>query len=64
MAIGISKQREQSFFSKVTVSEAQVASYLVAGLIAQKRKSHKVGENQIMPACQIIVGKILVQDAV
>ena len=60
-------QRKQSaaFVSKVSVSEnAQEASYLVAELIAQKRKSHTVGENLIMPACKILVGKMLGQDAV
>jgi hypothetical protein len=62
MAIGISKQ---TFVKKVTFSEkAQEASYLVAELIAQKRKSHTVGENLIMPACKIIVSKMLGQDAV
>lgn len=51
--------------STVSVSEnAQEASYLVAELIAQKRKSHTVGENLIMPACQILVGKMLGQNAV
>jgi polyhydroxyalkanoate synthesis regulator phasin len=50
----------KAFVSKGTVSEkAQEASYLVAELIAQKRKSHTVCENLIMPAC-----KMLGQDAV
>jgi hypothetical protein len=57
--------KSKAFVSVVTVSEkAQEASYLVAGLTAQKRKSHTVGENQIMPACKITVGKMLKQDAV
>jgi hypothetical protein len=43
-----------------------VKSYSVEGLrnIAQKRKCHVIGENLIMPACKITVGKILGQDAV
>jgi hypothetical protein len=54
MAIGISKQ-SQDFVSKVTISEkAQEASFLVAEFITQKRKSHTVGENLIMPACKIM----------
>jgi hypothetical protein len=45
-------KQSKAFVSKVTVSEkAQEASYLVAELIAQKRKSHIVGENLITPAC-------------
>jgi hypothetical protein len=63
-AIEISKQIK-AFVSKVTVSEKdKEASYLVAKLIAQKRKSHTVGENLIMAACKSIVGKMLRQDAV
>ncbi|XP_072909831.1 zinc finger BED domain-containing protein 5-like isoform X6 [Hemitrygon akajei] len=58
-------KQSKSFVNKVTVSKrAQEASYLVAELITQKRKSHTVGENLIMPACKIIVGKMLGQDAV
>jgi hypothetical protein len=50
--------------SKVTVSEkAQKASHLVAELTAQRRKSHTVGENLVMPACKIKVGKMLGKDA-
>jgi hypothetical protein len=50
---------------KVTFSEkAQEASYFVAELIAQKRKSHTVGEKLIMPTCKIIVSKMLGQDVV
>jgi hypothetical protein len=57
--------RKGKVIQKVTVSEkGQEASYLVAELIAQKRKSHTVGENLIMPTCKIIVGKMLGYDAV
>jgi hypothetical protein len=59
LAVGIPKQSE-AFVSKVTVHEkAQEASYLVAELIAQKRKSHAVGKNLILLASKIIVGKML-----
>jgi hypothetical protein len=58
-------KQSQAFFSKVAVSEkARESSYIVAELIAQKRKSHTVGENLIMPACKIIVSKMLGRDAV
>jgi hypothetical protein len=58
-------KQSKAFVSKVTVSEEVLeASYLVVELIAWKRKSQTVGENLIMPACKIIVGKILGQDAV
>jgi hypothetical protein len=57
------KQRK-AFVSKVTVTEkAQQASCLVSKLNSQKRKSHTFDENLIMPACKIIVGKMLGQDA-
>lgn len=46
--------------SKVTLSEkSQDASYLLAELNAQKRKSRTAGENLIMPASKIIVGTML-----
>jgi hypothetical protein len=52
-------KESKSFVSKGTVKErAQEAGDLVAELIAQKRKSHTVGENLLMPAC-----KMLGQDA-
>jgi hypothetical protein len=58
-------KRSKAFISKVTVSEkAQEESYLVAELIVQKRESYTVGENLIMPARKIILGKMLGQDAV
>ncbi|XP_068115889.1 zinc finger BED domain-containing protein 5-like [Hyperolius riggenbachi] len=57
-------KQSQAFVKKVTVSEkAQEASYLVAELLAQKRKSHTIAENVIMPACKIIVSKMLGEDA-
>ena len=59
------KKQSTAFVNKVSVSEkAQEVSYLVAEIIAQKRKSHTVGENLIMPACKIIVGTMLEQNAV
>lgn len=64
MAIGISKQKGQSFVSKVTdIEKALEACYLVAELNAKKRKSHTGGDYLTMPASKIIVGKILEQDA-
>jgi hypothetical protein len=58
-------KKSKAFVSKVTVSEkAQDASYLVAELTAQKRKSHTIGQKLTMPACKIILGKMLGQDAV
>jgi hypothetical protein len=57
-------KQSQAFVIKVTVNEkAQEASYLVAELVAQKRKSHRVGENLIMPTWKIVVAKMLGQDA-
>jgi hypothetical protein len=58
----LESQNEQSkaFVENVTFGEkAQEESYLAAELIAQKRKSHTVGENLVMPACKIIVQKVL-----
>jgi hypothetical protein len=57
-------EQRKAFVSKVTVSESQEASYLVAELIVHKMKSHTAGENLITPPCKIIVGKMLGQDAV
>ncbi len=51
-------KQSTAFLNTFTVSEkSQEVSYLVAEIIAQKKKSHTVGENFIMPACKIIVGK-------
>jgi hypothetical protein len=59
MTIGISNL-SKAFVSKVTVSEKILeASYLVAELDAQKRKSHTGGENLTMSACKIRVAKML-----
>ena len=53
------KKQSTAFLNKVSVGEkALEASYLVAEIIAQKRKSYTVGENLILPACKIIVGKM------
>lgn len=52
-----------AFIKTFTVSEkSQEADYLVAELIAQKRKSHLVDENMIMPTCKITVSKMLEED--
>ena len=53
-------QQSKFFEKKVTVSEtAQEASYLVAELVAQKKKSHVIAESIIMPACKITVNTML-----
>ena len=39
------------------------AIYLIAEIIVQKRKSHTVVENIILPAWKIVVGKMLGQNA-
>jgi hypothetical protein len=58
-------KQHKAFVIKVTVSEkAQEASYFVAELTAEKRKSHAVGEILIMPACKITVCKMLGKYAV
>ena len=57
-------KQNTAFKSKVSVSEkALEASYLTAKIIEQKRKSHTVGVNLILPAFIIIVGKMLGQTA-
>ena len=59
------KKQNTSVLSNVNVSEKTLeASYLVAEIIAQKRKRHSVGENITLPACIIIVSKMLGQNAV
>jgi hypothetical protein len=58
-------RQSEAFVSKGAVSEkTQKASYLVAELNEEKRKSHTVGENLIMPACKIKVGKMRGKDTV
>jgi hypothetical protein len=53
-------EQNKAFVSKLKVSEtAEEASYLIEELIAQKRKSYTVGEIVIMPACKIMMGKML-----
>ena len=47
-----------AFLSKFTVNEMGLeASYVIAEIIAQKRKSHTVGESLILPGCKIIAGE-------
>ena len=59
------KKQSAAFVNKVSISEkAQEVSYLVAEIIAQKRKSYTVGEDLIMKACTIIVSKMLGKNAV
>jgi hypothetical protein len=54
------KTNSKVFVSKVTaIKKALEASYLVAELNYQERKSHAVGESLTVLACKIIVGKIL-----
>jgi hypothetical protein len=50
--------------SKAFVSKVTEASYLVAELAAQKRKSDTVGENLMMPVCEITADKMLGQGEV
>ena len=38
-------------------------NYLVAEIIAQKRKSHTIGENLILPYIKVIVDKMLLKNA-
>lgn len=58
-------KQKQSFIGRFTINEkAKEASYLVAEFIAQKRESYTLCEDLIMPACKIIVGKVLGEDAV
>ena len=60
-----SQKQSKAFVAKVTFSaKVREASYLVTELVAHKRKSQKVVENLIMPACNVIVGKTVQQNAV
>ena len=52
-----------SFKSRVTISEAQIASYEVSELIAQNMKAHTLGESLILPACKKIVKRMLGNEA-
>jgi hypothetical protein len=45
------------------VRKAQEASYLVAQLVAQKKKSHVIAESIIMPACKMMVNTMLGKEA-
>jgi hypothetical protein len=58
-------KKGKAFVKNVTISEkAQEAGYLVTELVAQKRKSHTVGENPITPTHKIIVSRLLGQGSV
>jgi hypothetical protein len=53
-------KQSKAFVKKVAFSEkTQEASCLVPEIIAQARRNHTVRENVIMPACNIIVNKML-----
>jgi hypothetical protein len=54
-------KQSKAFVKKVTFNEkSQEASYLVE---EPKRKSHTVRDNLIMPACKILLSKMLQQEA-
>jgi len=56
--------QEDTFIKLVKVSEkAQEASYLVAEIIAKKKKSHLITESLILPACQIMVKTMIGEQA-
>jgi hypothetical protein len=57
-----SKGKQCKIFEK-KVTMAQEASYLVAELVAQKMKSYTTAESLIMPACKIIVKKMIGKEA-
>lgn len=58
------KLQKSTFLKSVKVSDkAQEASYLVAEIIAKKRKSHLIAESLILPACQIMVKTMIGEDA-
>ncbi len=54
----------KSFRDKLTISEkAQIASIEVSEMIAQKMKSHTLAESIILPACRIMVKRMLGNEA-
>ncbi len=58
------QEQRKIFVKNVTISDKeQEASYLMVELVAKKMKSHTIAENLIMPACQIIVRKMLGEEA-
>ncbi|XP_029656547.1 zinc finger BED domain-containing protein 5-like [Octopus sinensis] len=61
----LKSQETQSatFVKHFTFLRALEASYLVAELISKNRKNHTIGEKLILPACKIIVSKILGEEA-
>ena len=57
----LESQKKQNITSLINVSvsgKALEASYFVAEIIAQKRKDHTFGQNLILPACKLLVGKM------
>lgn len=56
------ESKNKVFFIK-SISCKKEPSYIISDNIVQKRISHTVGKNLIMPACKIVVRKLLRQDA-
>ena len=59
-------EKQVNFMKRVTtISEkALKVSYLVAELVAKSNQSHTAAKTIILPACKIIVNKVLGSDAV
>ncbi|UYV70257.1 FAM200A [Cordylochernes scorpioides] len=58
-------QKQSKKFKKfmTTSDEAQTASYMIAQLIARKKKAHAEAEEIILPALKIVAGCMLTNDA-
>ncbi|UYV67081.1 hypothetical protein LAZ67_4003837 [Cordylochernes scorpioides] len=58
-------QKQSKKFKKfmTTSDEAQTASYMIAQLIARKKKAHAKAEEIILPALKIVAGCMLTNDA-
>ncbi|UYV78802.1 hypothetical protein LAZ67_16002829 [Cordylochernes scorpioides] len=58
-------QKQSKKFKKfmTTSDEAQTASYMIAQLIARKKKAHAEAEETILPALKIVAGCMLTNDA-